>query len=204
MRLLYNFSTSMSRHEPDDYVRNMEVTVECYDEDCSNAYILGKLAMDQILWADAVFDDASLFEICDNDSQGFHEAHVILSKGANGIRKDLKVSDDFTHVMFIYGAVFHPAIHPFRQGIIDSAVNLFGRNSLAVMWKETSGLSEAELADMGFRKIAGAELIYRHNALSNAFSEGHPRGQDADLIALPEHQEWVLEAWKEFAHMIDR
>jgi hypothetical protein len=72
------------------------------------------------------------------------------------------------------------------------------------MWKETTGLSEAELADMGFRKIAEAELIYRHNGLPNAFSERHPRGQDADVEALPEHQERVLEEWKEFAHMIDR
>src|SRR5207253_6385921 len=102
----------------------------------ANAYILGKLAMDQILWADAVADGASLFGICDNDSQGLHEAHVILSKGSNGIRKDLKVPDDIAHVMFIYGAVFHPLIHPLRQAIVDSAVNLFGRNSLAVMWKE--------------------------------------------------------------------
>lgn len=203
MRLLYNFSTSTSRHEPDDYVRNMEVTIECFDEDCSNGYILGKLAMDQVLWADAVADGASLFDICDNDSQGLHEAHVILSKGTDGFRKDLKVPDDTSHVMFIYGAVFHPLIHPFRQGIVDSAVNLFGRNSLAVMWKETTGLSEAELADMGFRKIAGAELIYRHNALPNAFSERHPRGQDADVEALPEHQERVLEEWKKFAKMID-
>ena len=33
-------------------------------------YVVGKLAVDQILWADAQTDGVSLFEVCDNDSQG--------------------------------------------------------------------------------------------------------------------------------------
>jgi hypothetical protein len=44
------------------------------------------LAMDQILWGQALADGVPLFGICDNDSQGLHEAYVILTdkKGTRG------------------------------------------------------------------------------------------------------------------------
>jgi hypothetical protein len=112
------------------------------------------LAMDQILWNDALADGVSLFDICDNDSQGLHEAHVILTKGRDSFRPDLGIQEITSHVMFLYGAVFHPSIHPFRQGILNTAFNLFGEESVALMWLETSGLSESDLAALGFKKIA--------------------------------------------------
>jgi hypothetical protein len=164
MRLHCEFSAPIARTDLEDYVRNLEISVGCYDEECANEYVVGKLALDQILWADAIGDGVSLFEICDNDSQGLHEVHSILTKGKQEFRPDLKISEVTSHVMFLYGAGFHPAIHPFRQGILDAAFNLFGEESLAVMWKDTCGLSESELADLGFCKIAGSELIFRHSA----------------------------------------
>jgi response regulator NasT len=147
--------------------------------------LLRKLAMDQILWNDALTDGVSLFEICDNDSQGLHEAHVILTDGHDSFRPDLEIEEITNHVMFLYGAVFHPSIHPFRQGILDNAFNLFGEESLALMWLDTSGLPESDLADIGFRKIAGEDLIFRHSALRTPFSDRNPLGQDADVEALP-------------------
>ena len=68
MRLHCELSTPVARTDLDDYVRNLEITIACYDQDCLNEYTVGKLAMDQILWADAIVDGVSLFEICDNDS----------------------------------------------------------------------------------------------------------------------------------------
>jgi hypothetical protein len=198
MRLLCEFSTSVARMDLDDYVRQLEISVGCYDEDCLNEYIVGKLAMDQILWADALVDGVSLFEICDNDSQGLHEVHTILTKGKQEFRPDLRIHDVTDHVMFLYGAVFHPSIHPYRQGILEAAFTLFGEESLAVMWQDTSGLSGAELADMGFCKIAGSDLIFRHSALRTPFGDRFPRGQDVDVNAQPEFEEWVEQEWKRF------
>lgn len=198
MRLNVEFSAPVARTDLDDYIRHLEISVECYDEDGLEAYLVGKLAVDQILWADAQTDGVSLFEVCDNDSQGMHEVHMILTKGKQEFRPDLQINEVTNHVVFVYGAVFHPAVHPYRQGILDAALNLFGEENVAVMWKDTSGLSEAELAEMGFRKVAGCELIYRHSALRTAFSDRHPRGMDADVAAEPEYEEWVLQEWKRF------
>lgn len=198
MRLLCEFSAPVARTDLDDYIRHLEISVACYDEDCLNEYIVGKLAMDQILWTDALMDEVSLFEVCDNDSQGLHEVHTILTKGKQEFRPDLHINEVTSHVMFLYRAVFHPSIHPYRQGILEAAFNLFGQESLAVMWKDVCGLSEAELADLGFSKIAGSDLIFRHMALRTPFGDKFPKGQDADVAALPEYEEWVEQEWKRF------
>ena len=199
MRLHCEFSAPVARTDLDDYVRHLEVSIRCYDEEGLNEYTVGKVAMDQILWGDAIVDGVSLFEVCDNDSQGLHEVHTILTKGKQEFRPDLGIKEVTDHVLFLYGAVFHPSIHPYRQGILHTAFTLFGEMSLAVMWKDTSGLSEAELADLGFCKIAGCELIFRHSALRTPFGDRFPTGLEADVAALPECEEWVEREWNRFS-----
>jgi len=149
MRLRCEFSTPVARSEVDDYLRHLVITVEAFGKGHEPVGV-GKLVMDQILWYEALTDGVPLFDICDNDSQGLHEAHVILTNGHDTFRPDLGIKEPTSHVMFLYGAVFHPSIHPFRRGILDTAFNLFGEESVALMWLETSGLPESELAELGF------------------------------------------------------
>lgn len=196
MRLHCEFCTPVARTDLDDYVRHLEIRVGSYDEDGLSEYTVGRLAMDQILWTDALVDGVSLFEVCDNDSQGLHEVHTILTRGKQDFRPDLRIKEVTDHVLFLYGAVFHPIVHPYRQGILEAAFTLSGEASLAVMWKDTSGLSEAELADLGFCKIAGSELIFRHSAMGTPFSERFPQGQDVVVAARPEFEDWVEQQWK--------
>ena len=60
------------------------------------------------------------------------------------------------------------------------------------------GLIDSELADLGFRRIAGSNLIYRHSALKSDFSEKHPFGLDipADFEASESDEAWVLREWE--------
>lgn len=60
MRLRCEFSTPVGRSDVDDYVRHLAINVECFGKDFES-YIVGKLAMDQILWNDALADGVSLF-----------------------------------------------------------------------------------------------------------------------------------------------
>lgn len=203
MRLRCEFSTPVSRSEEDDYIRHLVINVECYDKDCDHPYIVGKLAMDQILWSDAEADGVPLFDICDNDSQGLHDVHFILTNGHDSFRPDLRIKGAINHVMFLYGAVFHPTIHAYRQSILDTAFNLFGGESLALMWLDTSGLPEGDLAELGFKKIAGEDLIFRHSAHRTPFSEWQSQGQDADVEALPEYEEWVMKEWEQFKNVAE-
>jgi hypothetical protein len=151
--------------------------------------------MDQVLWAEALTDGESLFDVCDADSQGLHEAHVTLTNGGQEFRPDLGIEEITDQVLLFYRAVFHPAVHLYRPAVLHAAFTLFGELSLAVMWKDTTGLTQADLADLGFRKVAGSDLIFCHSALRTPFGDRFPKGQDIDMAAQPECEAWVEREW---------
>jgi hypothetical protein len=194
IRLSCSFDSSIGRFQFEDYIRELEVAVFSFDE-LGQEVTVGKIAATQVLWADAEIDGESLLHICDSDSQGLCEVYRTLTNKKGKIRADLKTYDVVDHVIFVYRIVLHPDLALYRQGILESVMTLFGHESLAVMWKDTGGFTEAELAELGFCKIAGEELIFRHSALKTLFSEKHPQGQDVDFVATPEHQAWVEEQW---------
>ena len=194
IRLSCSFVSSIGRHQLEDYVRELEVAVFLFDES-GHEVILGRIAATQVLWADAEIDGESLFDICNNDSQGLCEVYRTLTNKKGRIRTDLKAYEVVDHVIFVYRIVLHPDLVFCRQAIIESVVTLFGHESLAVMWKDTGPFSESELAELGFCKIAGEQLIFRHSAFKTPFSESDPRGLDVVFDARPEHAAWVAGRW---------
>ncbi len=66
------------------------------------------------------------------------------------------------------------------------------------MRHSTTGLSDAELASLGFRRIAGSGLIYRHSALRSDFTDTNPTGTVVllEFEAEEADAEWVLAKWK--------
>lgn len=75
---------------------------------------------------------------------------------------------------------------------------MFSEATVVAMWHSTTGMSDAELASLGFRRIAGSGLIYRHSALRSEFTDDHPTGMDVplDFEAEESDAKWVLERWK--------
>jgi hypothetical protein len=206
MFLHCEFDAAVERSEADDYVRHLVMSAKCYDADIAAEYTVGKLAMDQILWLDAITDGMSLYEICDNASQDLHDAYALLTGGGGEFRLDLALDELPTlHVMFLKAAVFHPSIQPAsRQGILNAAFILFGDQSVATMWHATSALSEAEMAELGFLKIAGEPLVYRHSGYKSPFDEKYPLGHEAKAEGSPEKEAWVSEEWKRLMSVADQ
>ncbi len=194
IRLSCSFVATIGRFDLGDYVRELEVAVLSYD-DLGQEIILGRIAVTQVLWMAAEIDGEPLFDICDNDSQGLYEVYRTLTNKKGKIRADLKAYEVVDHVIFVYRIVLHPELIFCRQAILDSVITLFGEQSLAVMWKDTGDFTDAELAELGFCKIAGEELIFRHSSFKTPFYEAHPRGLDVDFDATPEQQAWVEEQW---------
>ena len=61
------------------------------------------------------------------------------------------------------------------------------------------------MPDLGFCKIAGSDLIFRHSALRSKFGDDHPTGQDTDdAVAAPECEEWVLREWRRFEGAVEQ
>ena len=191
-RLECHFSAPLARTQLEDYVREVRIDVLELSDDLLEEHLIGRIALNQILWSTAELDGESLFDACDSDSQGLYEVYRILTDKAGQFRHDLAIDEPVADVLFIYSYVLHPEFAKYRCGILESSLMLFGCESLVVMWMDEGELNQAELASLGFRRIAGEDLIYRHSALRTSFSDEFPRGQPVEAAATPEHQTWVL------------
>lgn len=191
------FRTPTGRSDYSDYVRALELAVSGYD-DMGNAILLGQVAADQVLIGSAQVDGMSLFEVCDQDSQGLYEAYEALFDDKGEFQPELNIDEPADSLIFVWRAVLHSRVRPYLQGVIDSIGTLFGNKAVLAMWHRTTDLTDAELASLGFRRIAGSNLIYRHSALRSDYSDQHPCGMDVPLDFEPEEsdEEWVLREWK--------
>jgi hypothetical protein len=140
----------------------------------------------------------SLFDVCDQDSQGLYEAYEALFDDKGEFQPELNIDEPADSLIFVWRAVLHSRVRPYLQGIIDTIGTLFGNDTVLAMWHQTTDLTDAELASLGFRRIAGSKLIYRHSALASDYSERHPCGMDVRLDFEPQEsdEEWVLREWK--------
>lgn len=191
------FETPIGRSDYSDYVRALRLDISGCDAN-GDRILLGKLAADQVLIGDAQVDGMSLFDVCDEDSQGLHDAYVALFDDHAEFQSELNLEDHADTLIFIWRAVVHARLRPYLQGVIATIGSLFSEATVVAMWHSTTGLSDVELASLGFRRIAGSGLIYRHTALRSDFTNDHPTGMEVPLEFEAEESdaEWVLAKWK--------
>ena len=191
------FENPIGRSDYSDYVRELQLDIFGCDAN-GDRILLGKMAADQVLIGDAQVDGMSLFEVCDEDSQGLHEAYVALFDEHGEFQSELNLEDHADTLIFIWRAVVHPRLLPYLQGVLATIGSLFSEATVVAMWHSTTGLPDAELASLEFRRIAGSGLIYRHSALRSDFTDTNPTGMDIPLEFEAEESdaEWVLKNWK--------
>lgn len=193
------FETPIGRSDYSDYVRALQLDISGCDAE-GDRVLLGKISADQVLVGDAQVDGMPLFDVCDQDSQGLHEAYVALFDANGEFQSELNLDDHADTLIFIWRAVVHSRLMPYLQGVIATIGSMFSEATVVAMWHTTTGLSDAELAALGFRRIAGSGLIYRHSALKSDFTDEHPTGMDVPIEFEAEESdaEWLLAKWKKF------
>jgi hypothetical protein len=113
------FETPIGRSDYSDYVRALRLNVSSYDAG-GNRILLGRIAADLVLVGDARTEGMSLFDVCDQDSQGLHNAYVALFDEQGEFQPELAVEDFTDHFIFIWRAVLHSRLRPYLHGVIDS------------------------------------------------------------------------------------
>ena len=194
------FETPIGRFGASDYIRSLQLDISgCVLN--GDRVLLGKMAADQVMISDAQVEGMSLFDVFDEDSQGLHDAYVALFDDHGEFQNELNLEDHADTLIFIWRAVVHPRLRPYLQGVIATVGAMFSEATVVAMWHSTTGLSDPELASLGFRRIAGSGLIYRHSALRSEFTDDHPTGMDVplDLEGQESDAEWVLAEWKKIA-----
>ena len=83
------FETPVGRSDYSDYVRALRLEVFGCDA-VGDRILLGRIAADQVLVGDARTEGMSLFDVCDQDSQGLHNAYVALFDEQGEFQPDLR------------------------------------------------------------------------------------------------------------------
>ena len=197
IKLNCRFETGIGRFDPSDYVRTIYIDVVFRDE-VEQEVVLGKVCVDQARISAAQNDGQSLVHIFDVDSQGLLDAFSALFSNDGELQEELQVNACTNNLIFLWNAIFHPAIQPYVGGIIDTIGGLFGEDSVFATWHETIGLSDADLVELGFKKISGSRLIFRHLGFLTPFNRQNPQGLEGpfDFQCSKDQEEWVLANWK--------
>lgn len=196
IRIECNFAASIGRHELDDYIRGLELSIVAYTYDGMEV-VMGRMGADQLLLTAAESDAADLFSICDNDSDGMTTLFSALFDGGYAFQPELEVKENTDYVLFLWHSIFHPKLRPFQSAILNTLSELLGNDCAMVMRRTACDLNEKELADLGFKKIAGTDFVFRHLAYVNEYSRTNPQGAEVpvDFEADEEDEAWVLDRW---------
>ncbi|TWU51555.1 hypothetical protein [Rubripirellula reticaptiva] len=185
--------------EPNHYIRTSEIDVWCHTAGDEPA-IAARLAVDYLDIDRADSEGESILHVCDADSATWmqvYEATIEPDIDFLGIREDFGFDDPIHGLVFIHGAVFHPSVNAWRAYILDSVCGMFPVDTATVMWKRTTELEDKDLASLGFRKVAGSELLFRPNMLENAYSSSDDDRDPIELIVPEDAQNNVDQQWVE-------
>ena len=193
-------SVVCSVHAGDDVEDEDEDEDEDDDEGDDYEYeevVAARLAVDYLDIFRIEAEGQSVLHVCDSDSSGWeHVYSATIEPAANfaEIRKDFGFDDDITGLVFIHQAVFHRSLRHAQQRIIDSICKMFPQSTATVMWKGTTDLSDKELASLGFRIVAGHDLLFRPNMLICDYDTAK-EDESYDWTVPIEAQQYVEEHW---------
>ncbi|TWU37449.1 hypothetical protein [Novipirellula artificiosorum] len=199
MRIDCHSTFYLKPSDPTHYFRRSEMDVWCHTNG-DEPTIAARLAVDYLDIARADSEGQSILHICDADSAAWmqvYEATIEPDINFLGIREDFGFDDPVQGLVFIHGAVFHPDVNSWRTFILDSLCHMFPEDTATVMWKHTTNLEPKELASLGFRKVAGSELLFRPNMLQNTYSALDDNRDPEELIVAEDAQEYVDQLWSE-------
>lgn len=160
--------------------------------------IAARLAVDYLDIAGAERDGASVLHVCDADSSGWtrvYEATIEPAVDFAMIRQDFGFDDPINGLLFLHSAVFHWDLLDWQRFVIDSVCSMFPDDTAMVMWKGTTQLSDKELASLGFRMVAGSDLLFRPNMLPREYSAEEDGRDPIDLEVTEDAGAYVDQEW---------
>ena len=183
MRFSCHFNYHPAPYDPEFFINPVTIDVFC-DDGNGDEQLAAKLAIDHLNLSRVESCGEDLLHVCDADSTGWEAVYSALFELGEDfieLRRDFDFHDPVLDVLFLHRSVFHPSINDWRMFIVDHAAGLFGESSALVMWKDETGLPASDLAKLGFRQIAGQELLFRPNMLKNAYESKHDAHRVLDI-----------------------
>ena len=186
-------------YEPNNLIQSMEIDVIC-PSDAEDDVVAGRISVDFLDIVRVERFGASLFHVCDADSAEWTHLYETIVEPATdfrGLREDFEFEDPIHGIAFIRQIVLHPALAEWQQMVVDAVCELFSEFTAVVMEKDKAVLSDKELAGLGFRIVAGCQMLFRPNMVVNPYRLAHDeRDPLTDLQVPGDAQDFIEERWE--------
>jgi len=180
----------------EDYLRPLNISICGYSAD-GDEVVLGMIGADQLLFGDCIYDNQHLISVCDADSSGMVELFEALFDEEYKFQPELEVEETTEYVLFVWKGVFHPKLRPYQSTILESLSRMMGLFCAMVMRRAACELSDKELANLRFQKIAGTDFVFKHTSFECEFSRENPIGSLIQEFEVePNDAHWVQAEWK--------
>ena len=197
MRFEGKYTFRPKPYGPDEFIVPHEVDVVCYTGD-ENSVVAGRVAFDFLDIMRAEIEGESVLNVCDADSGGWSSVYSALIEPAAGeakIRKDFCFDDPVNGLVFLHRTAFHPSLRDWQRLIIDRICGMFREDTAAVMWRKETDMTDKELASLGFRIVAGCDLLFRPNMFRNEYSAADDPRSAFDLHVPIDAPDYVEAQW---------
>jgi hypothetical protein len=170
------------------------------DDEAGSEFVVGRVWAERLDWLYAEECGHEVLPICDVSGPWMQVLETVSKDGGRTFRKDLNLESLITDIVFVHEILLHPEITD-RIAVLDAILRgLTSDNSLILMHYEQSEahhLEDWECNDLGFKKIARSNLLIKDNHYRYAFGDQHPAGRSVKLQATIEHENWLIENWRE-------
>ncbi|EMI40842.1 hypothetical protein [Rhodopirellula sp. SWK7] len=186
--------------EPNGYICSHDISVICASDGGGDREVVAaRLAVDFLDIARIEEERVNVREVCDAESQEWHNVcSAMIEPGSDytDLRKEFEIDCPVFGLVFIHQAVFHPSMLDWQRMIVESVSKLFPTETATVMWKRTTGMTDRELASLGFRIVAGQDLLFRPNMLRSEYETANDdRDPNFDLKVPSDAAAYVQQEW---------
>lgn len=187
--------------EPDGYLCPFTVDVLCWNADTDEHVLGGRIKGYDLDIFRVLGIGRGIWDVFDAHSGDLEYVGTTLLTDDGELREE--VSDDFvSRLMLIDDVCLHPMLHPCERFILDQVSTLFSEASVLVLWKSQTLVSEKDLAQMGFQKIADADAIFfRLNMNKQKYGASQDRAIAEDIELPPDAATYIEDLWRQkFLH----
>ena len=185
--------------EPEHFINGGHVDITDWTEG-GEEHILGRVAID-CLNVNRVMDERQgphLFDVCDADSQGWHDVFSSLFDVETcELMPEVDSDMIFDNILLIHRMYLHPVLQPWEASIVYHMARLQGLTSILVMLSGATSLPTKALVELGFSKLANCEFLYLPAMRSKLPKEDPPFPPLLELDEAIDYTSDVLENWSE-------
>ena len=158
--------------DPGEYVHTIEGTAFAFT-DGDDEEEAGQITLRLVSVTEAVNRGEHLFVVCDADSAVLEAAYWVLFNKTGETKEELDIELGWNNLLYIEAVESEPEYQDTTLAVrlIETAITIFCSDGLVIAVEEAFDLTIEEWRELGFKRIAESEFVFRDQLRVNPYDE---------------------------------